>query len=341
MARKVRNGLTFALLGQKRGSDKMIQQLVIQNFQAHIYTTIDLDKGVNVITGASDAGKSSVLRALLWVIKNRPTGNSIHNWKDNNWTQVAIVTDKGIVIKDRDKGKTSYSLYKNDEDDNPEVFEAFKTDVPSQVQDLLDISDINIQTQHQPYFLLGDSPGEIAKKLNELVGLDIIDSLFKNVNSKITSTKNSIVTTTDLIKELTDQLEEFKNVDEVLEKIELLEERTKKANELEKKIVEADKVVYKMKEAQLDIDDSKEWLKVKGKYEKIKREIDAFEANSKKFIEVRSLLHDMQGNLSSRTLLRERITALQERRKKMFSEYKVCPTCGQSIDKKILERMLK
>lgn len=319
----------------------MIQQVVIQNFQAHADTTINLDKGVNVITGASDAGKSSVLRALLWVIKNRPTGNSIHNWKNNAWTQVTIVTDQGIVIKEREKSKTAYSLYKNEEDNKPEVFEALKTDVPSQVQDLLNISDINIQTQHQPYFLLGDSPGEIAKKLNELVGLDIIDTLFKNVNSKITDSKASVATKTNLIKELTDQLEEFKDVDEILEKVESIEKRSNKVEELESKVTATEKLVIVMGDALEDIEEAREWLKVKTRYEKVKKDIDTFEVNFKKFSEVRFLLSDMRENIASRKFLEEKIVDLQGKMKKTLSEYKVCPTCGQKIDKYILERMLK
>jgi DNA repair exonuclease SbcCD ATPase subunit len=70
----------------------MIKRIEIKNFQAHKNTEIDFDPGVNVISGASDAGKSSIFRALLWVITNRPSGDSIKNWdcKKDDTTEVRI-----------------------------------------------------------------------------------------------------------------------------------------------------------------------------------------------------------------------------------------------------------
>ncbi len=46
-----------------------IDSMVIKNFQSHKYSEINfLDKSLNSITGSSDSGKTSILRAIGWVL---------------------------------------------------------------------------------------------------------------------------------------------------------------------------------------------------------------------------------------------------------------------------------
>jgi exonuclease SbcC len=47
-----------------------IQKLKIKNFQSHHDTEIEFGPGINVITGTSDAGKTSILRAIMFVLYN-------------------------------------------------------------------------------------------------------------------------------------------------------------------------------------------------------------------------------------------------------------------------------
>ena len=42
----------------------MIKSVGIVNFQSHEETAIEFSPGLNVIAGGSDAGKSSILRAI-------------------------------------------------------------------------------------------------------------------------------------------------------------------------------------------------------------------------------------------------------------------------------------
>ena len=52
----------------------MITKIEIKNFQSHKDTMIDFDKGINSICGESDNGKTAIIRAIRWVIENRPLG---------------------------------------------------------------------------------------------------------------------------------------------------------------------------------------------------------------------------------------------------------------------------
>lgn len=188
----------------------MITNLKIKNFQSHKNTEISFDPGVNVILGSSDSGKSSVLRALLWVIRNRPTGDGVRNWdsKKSDNVDVTIETSDGhCITKQRSDGKAVYIL-------NGSKFEAFKQDVPSEIEAAFNISEINAQTQHEDYFLLKDSPGEVARKLNEFTGLDIIDRLFKFINSKALRSKQDAEESSRKVETLTTSINNLSYIDE-------------------------------------------------------------------------------------------------------------------------------
>lgn len=221
----------------------MIESQEIINFQSHVHSVINYTGGLNIITGSSDSGKSAILRSLLWVVNNRPSGDSIRNWlaKEKDSIKVSVnLSNKAVVSKERKQGKQSYQLIKNNE---PRAFDAFKSDVPAEIQDEFNLSEFNIQTQHQPYFLLNDSPGEIARKLNDLVGLGIIDTLFKNLNSKVLSTDREIKSLNSELIELNDGIDSLSFLDVAGRELIKLEIKIEKQNKLMKDVVElADRI---------------------------------------------------------------------------------------------------
>ncbi len=204
----------------------MIQSIELTNFQTHKHSTIEFCDGLNVITGSSDSGKSSVMRALLWVLKNRPSGDSVRNWDCDKKDKVAvdiILSEIKRVEKQRVDGKSVY--YVGDSSGEYLKLEAIKQDVPEEVERVFNMSDINIQTQHDPYFLLNDSPGEVAKRLNELVGLDVIDRLFKNINGRVTDIKRSLEHESTRCNTLSEQISRLDYVDRLEAEIEELSSR--------------------------------------------------------------------------------------------------------------------
>jgi exonuclease SbcC len=190
----------------------MLQGIEIKNYQSHRDTCIEFHPRMNVITGSSDFGKSAIIRAILWAIMGRPMGEAFKSWSatDAEEVLVALEFDNEWFAKHRLKGKNFYEAgaFKG-------KLEAMKYEVPEVIQKISDITDYNIQTQHQPYFMLQMSSGDRAKKLNELVGLDIIDQVFKKLNSKIHGSKGKVSTLTESINSLEYDLEGYKNLDSV------------------------------------------------------------------------------------------------------------------------------
>ena len=194
----------------------MIRSIDLLNYQSHIESHIDLCDGFNAITGVSDAGKSVIIRAADWVRLNRPLGDEIVNWdaKKEDTTTVKIVTDKCSVQKNRTNGKSSYLLSTGR--GKPAPFDVVKTDVPEEIEQALDMTDINVQGQHDKYLFLNDTAGEVARKLNELVGLDIIDTIYKNLNSRITEAKRNISSKKEEIELKESQIKSFSYLEDVV-----------------------------------------------------------------------------------------------------------------------------
>lgn len=203
-----------------------IKELNILNFQSHQETEITFSPGFNVITGDSDAGKSAIVKALYWLFENRPSGDDFKNWnsplKDPVTVECAIGKDRISLTRENDKN--FYIL----NGENP--LSAIKTDVPQEVSDILNVSEYNIQNQHDTYFLLKDTPGIRAQKLNKLVGMDVIDTLFKNIKSKIRDLNSNILYIKETQDKTETELEKYANLPQIEKLIVSIEKKHAEAS---------------------------------------------------------------------------------------------------------------
>ena len=161
----------------------MIKSIHITNFQSHKDTQLEFHPGVNVILGASDSGKTAIIRALRWLTFNRPQGDSFRS----HWGGVCSIEatfDNHVITRKKDKGD-EYIL-------DEESYKAFRTEVPEEIIKALNINDINLQMQLDAPFLLSESAGTVAQHFNKVARLDKIDTGLQNVQSEIRSLTNEI-----------------------------------------------------------------------------------------------------------------------------------------------------
>lgn len=185
----------------------MLKSISLQNFQSHKNTELQFDPGVNVIIGSSDAGKSAVLRAMLWTIFNRPSGESFKSYWGGD-TTVDISLEKETIS--REKGEENLYVVSSSSLKKPVEFRAFGQKIPDEISSLFNISDINIQKQMDAPFLLSATPGEVGRILNQAVKLDIIDTAQKNISSTLRQEKNLLLNTRSTISEKQEELEKYK-----------------------------------------------------------------------------------------------------------------------------------
>jgi AAA15 family ATPase/GTPase len=231
----------------------MIQSLELCNFESYRHSKLEFVPGVNIVVGATDAGKTAIMRAFRWCINNRPNGSDFVSWEgvnDEGDTQVIITTDTDTIT--RSKGKIE--LYKV----NKLELKAFNKDVPSEVSQALNLSEINIKSQFESHFLLSKTSGEVASFFNKIARLDIIDTATNNVNRWINEIKQDIASKNRLIEEnqiklkTFDYLTEFETEVETLEDAEIdLREMQSQYDQLNKLLTDIDRVNAAIEQEQL------------------------------------------------------------------------------------------
>lgn len=208
----------------------MIKSILIQNFQSHEKTELEFHSGVNTIIGSSDCGKTAIIRALRWLVWNRPSGDAIRS----RWggpTDVRVETEEGTVTRSKDK----VDLYSLERPGSKLLeFKAFGTSVPEEISGLLNISEINLQSQLDAPFLVSNTAGEVAAHFNKIARLDIIDRGLQNIQSWIRELTSAIGVeavkdkpATGLIKQIEDKksaLEKFEHLAQFEIEVEVLEE---------------------------------------------------------------------------------------------------------------------
>lgn len=306
----------------------MINLLEVHYFQSWKFASFMFSPGVNVIKGPSHSGKSSIIRAIKWAVQNKPRGDSFrsHFADKKDDTKVVIDFNDNYVVRGKGRTNNYYTI-------NEDTFEAMRADVPEEIQQIFGMNDLNIQSQHDPYFLIQDTPGAVAKKLNELLGLEIIDEKQGKVNTIINKTEIALNTAKENEKDNISELERYKDLDRfeiMIDEVRALqggyEQAVSKRESLEN-------LQGTIKEIRVDIKALEDWLTVKNRYEEL-------EVLAKQLGKLQSKRYSLQSILASIRKEGEAIAASGRYRSGLENKYKqlleaegVCPLCGQKIKK--------
>jgi len=188
-----------------------IKKIELKNFQAHKDTVVDFSAGVNVIVGASDRGKSSIIRALQLVFFNRPGGTAFirHGAKE---ARVTVTMDDGTQIhRVRTLSKNYYQI------DEQEPLKAPGRDVPPEILAICPMQEINFQGQHDSPFMLSETAGECGRMLNKCVDLTIIDKVLSDLNTKKRNAANALQAASRSIEEQETECEKYARVPQMKE----------------------------------------------------------------------------------------------------------------------------
>ena len=214
----------------------MIKWAHLKNCHSHKDTFVEFHPGVNVFVGDTDSGKSALLRGLEKVIWNNFTSKEL----TSHWggpLNISIGVDDNVITLNNDK-KDSYLL-------NKISFAAINGKVPDEISSVLNMDEINLQSQIDSFFLLNETSGYVATYLNKIANLSQIDSTTKSINSEINNTKRSIEQDKESLKDKEKELESYSFLTE-------LEVKIKEVNALRDKQtdtqLEIDSILYLMTE---------------------------------------------------------------------------------------------
>ena len=163
----------------------MLESIRLKNFQKHRQVEIEFDPLVTCIVGQSGSGKSSILRAIRWIVLNKPSGDSfIRHGKKGT---VGELTVDGIkVIRKKGSGKNEYQISdtkgkvgdsggEGSGDRKKARFKAFGTEPPQAVTKILNIAEDSFARQLDAPYFFSLTPGQAAKELNSVIDLEVID----------------------------------------------------------------------------------------------------------------------------------------------------------------------
>ena len=256
----------------------MIETVHILNLQSHKDSILEFSPGVNVIKGTSHHGKSSIVRAIRWCLLNKPSGEGYKSHFADNKDRMAvgIEFDKSYVLRKRDKKFNGYEVNGTD-------LAAIRTDLPKEVTDVTNMNEVNISDQHTGYFFLQSSPGDIARALNEVVGLEIIDTSLKKGNSIIRDTKWALKVCNDDIEQLEEKLEKYKHLKNIEVLINRIEENKHQKQLALQKLVKLIGLTESIEREEKLKGEIKDWLTVKPKTGPIKKKLKKLTAVWKEY----------------------------------------------------------
>jgi exonuclease SbcC len=301
----------------------MITTISLANFLSHKKSQIDFSPGVNVIVGPTDSGKSAIIKALKWVILNRPLGDGMRSsWGGE--TFVEIIVDDFAIARAKEDNVNSYLI-----DDSR--FNAVKGDVPIEVQQALNMTDINIQTQFDAHFLLSSTPGEVAQYFNKAAHLDRIDVALQNIQKWTKDVSKKLEYNRQALTSSQERLNDFNSLGLVESILITLEEKEKARQTIEKDRIALQKIIDSLTKIDTDLEEFQFLQDLEQSVNSILELITKKKEVTKELIQINNLI-------KKNDQIDEEILAVDQDLEEYEAEFhehlgegSICPLCQQEI----------
>jgi exonuclease SbcC len=265
-----------------------LNKFILKNFQIHIDTPIELTDGINVIVGPTDHGKSSIYRAAKSLfLNNIKLDRKITHGLKNGVCEIEARGEFGKIKRIKGKSKNFYYL-------NKEELKGFGQGSVSDVLKFTKVTDINFQSQHDSPFLLGASGGEVAKYLNKIINLEVIDTTLSNLKSAEEDATRKVKSYGEQEQEKLQELKAFDNLNELEDDLTVIEEIQQELEELED-IVDLNRLVDRLADALdiLDVLDEANFNEISGTKLKLD-ELDQLESEIEELEELSEEVYKCQ-----------------------------------------------
>lgn len=255
------------------------------NFQSWKHLDVTLDPHLNVIIGASDKGKSAILRAIRWCLYNLPRGADFARWGAKKQTDTYIVngqptkveytvkvtltfSDGTRLTRGRTNDSSGYYVIETPGQD-PVIFKGFAHNPPPDILNATQMpmiplskgveKSLNFQTQHEGAFMLSDDPGTRAAAIGRLTGVQVVDAAIRDVAKDITNAQREMKSKERERERLANELQKFADLEQEERLIQAAEVALYEAGKLDEAIsfltsAEADLKQVAQERAQVEVD---------------------------------------------------------------------------------------
>jgi exonuclease SbcC len=276
----------------------IIEKIQLKNVQSHKFLELKLNSGLNIISGVTGTGKTSIFRAMEFVFNCSNISFNDLCREGAKELSVKIWCDNGFQVERiRSKTVNRYILSKEGCEDS--VFDSFGRSLPEEIADVLEMEELeidgtklnlNFANQDQLNFLIDNTYSDTfkAKLFNKLTGNEVLDTLFKECNRESLSIKRNIKETEESILKQESELEEFSDKHDImkasLDKVQNLFNNIKLKNDR----------LEKLKSLKDELDNNKEQQEfIKFQLSKIKTvdksRIEKLKRDAEKLISLRKL----------------------------------------------------
>jgi len=302
----------------------MLKKLKITNFKSHKSSTFRFTKGLNLIVGSSNSGKSAALQAFELLVKNRPLGGRYVHGRVKGDVEVEAVFDDCTIALQKFIHKTGggdfrvkeASYHLNEE----KVGSVIGSKIPDEVVNALNISDVNYQSQRDESFMITSSGGEFSKTINEFIGMTDIEGALVKVRQAMSKTGADIAAVKTSMKEASRQYKKYKLLPKARGGLKKLGRLNRRAEEIRVEIEGLDEFV--------------------GEHGRLTRVSELLGSNKSKFEElfimegkigdVEDEIEDLEEYISlsdEYSSMRSSVAKAKRRYVKALVKQKICPMC--------------
>lgn len=299
----------------------MIKSLRIQNCESHKNSFLEFCPGLNIIIGESDKGKSGMFRAYELLTQNSPGGE----WcRPLYWEGDTIITgefiDPDVTVKRiRTKYENSYIL-------NDEAPINAGTSVPEKIAAMLDLDQINLQTQIERAFLMHETAGERGRILNRIAGLDEIETTLDNARSDVSRLDKLWKGSNATIEQKEKELLAFADLEEMETKLLVVDDNQQELDKSKRRLSKLNKIADDFEEVKNAIVAKQSLLACEDTLERAKTNVQAVSALQSRVNKLRGLAGNygrVQGLLVKENYdgVEERFQAIRAKQKEYATAY--------------------
>jgi len=266
-----------------------LKRLKVTNFQRHEELDLDdLSPGVNVFVGRSGQGKSAGIFRPMWLIyANRPVGDEyardpeILGLPGSKW-------DKGPTIVeswwDDPEGETQISRVRG-KDTGKDNYYSLGDGVkrrgfgngspPEEILEALNLADLNFDSQHGSLYLLSSKPLEVARELNDIIGLDDIDRAYEYINGRKWKESQEKRTQKALVDSASKSLSQYDKLPDLESRLQVIEELERRARESRSKSLWLRSKAESLRQARAELSKYRDLPALQASFSKIKGKFQA------------------------------------------------------------------